>query len=421
MKDGRDDRKPRRTGPAKDSEADLERRQRIFRERLEALSRRSPEERFADLEANVVRAARALGEELRRRRAEEDAAGIGLGRGSASLEGKAVRKLFEALTGEPVDASGCGLVDIVKRSASATRAVERFWEIRRVPDAERDLFAPRRLAEVLREVPEALWDPEVAAVLDLWRQPGVDGPQIAVLPRTDGYLAVLNIGSKPTTFGEWLGLAKGSRANKGHLIAPTFGDDVGAEREAFAEALGVGLRSLVLGSPGLPGPRGWRTGEARAVFLESFRDGSQPGPNLRRFRKETGLNVTSGAFRTALYRAMGAVAAETGSVTSRDPSHVTDGGSDFPREGSTNTHRRTRRDDLLDHERGRGPAPRLAPDHAPVALPGHRPPVRETEPRAVPVRRGGPRGVHAGEDVLLDRRGDRQPRDRRGGRVRKPP
>lgn len=81
----------------------------------------------------------------------------------------------------------------------------------------------------------------------------------------------------------------------------------------------------------------------------------------------------------------------------------------------------TKSDHLSDHERGRGSAPGRTPDASPVALPRDRPEVREAEPRQVPVRRGGSRGVHAGKNLLLDRGGDRQPRDRRGGRVRKPP
>jgi hypothetical protein len=426
MKDARDEGKPERKGPAEEPEADLERLQRILREHLEARSRRSPEERFADLEANAVRAVRALAEELRRRRAEEDAAGIIFGRESASLEAKAFRTLFGAFIGEPVDAHGFGLVDVVKRSASAMRAVERFWEMRRVPEVERDLFAPGRLAEVLRGAPEALWDPEVAAVLDLWLHPVVDSPEVVVIPRADGSCSVLNIGSKPTTFGEWLGLSTGSserggtgsRALRGKVIPPSFGDGVEGERKAIEEALGGAPHALVLRNPRVSGPRGWRTEEARAAYLDSFLDGLQRGPNLDRFKKDTGLDVKTEAFRLARFRARKAAAAN---VTSAASSNVTDGGSDFPREGSTNTDRRARRDDLLDHERGRGKAPRLSSDHAPLEVPGHRPAVREAEPREVPVRRGGPRGVHAGEDLLLDRRGDREPRDRRGGRVRKPP
>jgi len=105
----------------------------------------------------------------------------------------------------------------------------------------------------------------------------------------------------------------------------------------------------------------------------------------------------------------------------RPSSFAVDAGNSLAaREGST-PKGVIKNDDLLDHERGRRPAPRRTPDHAPVALPGDRAPVREAEPRALPVRRSRPRGVHAGEDVHLDRRGDRQPQGRRGGRVRKPP
>lgn len=448
MKDVRDDAKGKRERTERKPESELLRRQRVLREHLEALARRSPEERFADLEARAVSAVRALGDELRRRRSEEDAAGFSFYRESDSLEGQAFRKLFEAFTGEPLGASDVGLVDAVKRSAAAAQAVARFWEERRVPAAERDLFAPQRLAEVLREIPDAPWAPEVAFALDLWRHPDADGPEIVLVPRADGALAVLNIGSRATTFGEWLGLSKGGRANRGHVIAPSSGDARDNERRSIAEALAAVVLRKCVGSAS----PGWRSGEARAAFLESFRDGLQRGPNLRRFRKETGLTVKAGAFRMALSRAVAAVVPEVESVTSRVSSHVTDGGPDSTREGSTlrngargcpvaaghlpspgtgggpDSPREgstpkggTKSDNLPDHERSRRTSPRRTSDAAPVAVSGNRPEVRETEPRSVPVRRSRPRGVHAGEDVLLDRGGNRQPRDRRGGRVRKPP
>lgn len=78
-------------------------------------------------------------------------------------------------------------------------------------------------------------------------------------------------------------------------------------------------------------------------------------------------------------------------------------------------------DQLPDNERGGREAPHLSAGFEALEVQGHRAPVREAESLPMPVRRGRPRGVHAGEDVLLDRRGDRQPRDRRGRRVKEPP
>ncbi len=421
MKDVRDEAKGKRERKERKPESELLRRQRVLREHLEALARRSPEERLADLEARAVHAVRALSEELQRRRSAEHAAGLTFGGQSVMLEGQAFRRLFDAFTGEPLGTSAFGLVDALRRSAAAARAVERFWEERRVPAAERDLFVPQRLAEMLREIPDAPWAPEVAAVLDLWRHPGADGPEIAVLRRADGALAVLNIGSRPTTFGEWLGLSKGSRANKGHVIAPCFDDarDDEDERRSIAEA----LAALVLPKRGGSAPPGWRSGEARAVFLESFRDGLQRGPNLRRFRKETGLIVKAGAFRVALHRAMAAVSSEVGSVTSGGPSHVTDGGPDSSREGSTprGGNKNADQPPLSNDDRSRRNAPHGAADTQGAPSSWHGAALHQAVAKPLPVRGSRSRGVHAGEDVLLDRGRDRQPRDRRGGRVRKPP
>ncbi|MHB8796994.1 MAG: hypothetical protein ACYDBY_00895 [Thermoanaerobaculia bacterium] len=422
MKDARDEGKPQRTGPAEEPEADLERRQRILREHLAALARRTPEERFADIEARAVSAVRALGDELRRRRSEEDAAGFSFYRESDSLEGQAFRKLFEALTGEPLGASDVGLVDAVKRSAAAAQAVERFWEERRVPAAERDLFAPQRLAEVLREIPDAPWAPEVAFALDLWRHPGSDGPEIVVLPRADGALAVLNIGSRPTSFGEWLGLTKrnaerggtGSRAKRGRPIAPSSGDARDNERRTIAEALAAPVLRKRVGSAS----RLWRSGEACALYLESFRDGLQRGPNLSRFLKETGLDVKAGTFRQALRRAMAAVSPKGGSVTSCGSSHVTDGGPDS-RRGTTEED--FKHDRIPHDERSGRAAPHDSAGDSSASLQGVRTEVYEAEPLEMPVLGSRGRVVAPRADVLLDRGGDRQPRDRRGGRVRKPP
>ncbi len=422
MKDVRDGPKAKRERPGQTAESELLRRQRVLREHLEVLARRTPEERFADLEARAVSAVRALGDDLRRRRSEEDAAGFSFYRESVSLEGRAFGKLFEAFTGEPLGASDVGLVDAVKRSAAAAQAVARFWEERRVPAAERDLFAPQRLAEVLREIPDAPWAPEVAFALDLWRHPDADGPEIVLFPRADGGLAVLNIGSRATTFGEWLGLTKrnaerggtGSRALRGRTIAPSSGDARDNERRTIAEALAAPVLRKRVGSAS----RLWRSGEACALYLKSFRDGLQRGPNLSRFLKETGLDVKAGTFRQALRRAMAAVSPEVGSVTSGGASHVTGGGPDS-RRGTTEED--FKHDRIPHDERSGRAAPHDSAGHSPAPLQGVWAEVHEAEPLEMPVLGSRGRVVAPRADVLLDRGGNRQPRDRRGGRVRKPP
>lgn len=95
---------------------------------------------------------------------------------------------------------------------------------------------------------------------------------------------------------------------------------------------------------------------------------------------------------------------------------------DEPEFRQRQTEKEKRRHDYLpDDERGSRAASHHPASSQNLAVPRKGPEVREAEPLPLPVRRSRPRGLHAGEDVLLDRGGDRQPRDRRGGRVRKPP
>ncbi len=232
-----------------------------------------------------MRAVRALGDELRRRRTEEDAAGLFLGRESVSLEARVFQALFEALTGERVGAFG--VVGAVRRAEAAARAVERYWEARGVPETDRDIFPLWRLADVLREVPGALWAPEVAAALELVSDPGIGGPEIAVIRRDDGSCAVLNVGSRPTTYGEWLRFSSGSHANAGKALA-AWTDD---EQERGRCEVAAALRGLVERRTLSRASRGWRPATARALYLESFWSLASGTWDYAAFSKETGIPV----------------------------------------------------------------------------------------------------------------------------------
>ena len=319
MGDARSGKTRRRAGRSeKDAEVQA-RRRRLLEDFL--LSSTTERDVLDALEASAIRAVRALGAELNRRSAEEDSAGLVYGRQSGVLAERSFQKLFSALTGVPVDSGVLGLVGAVELAAEAERRVGQFWEKHNVPKAERDVLDLDRLADVLREVPGALRAPSVLNTLDMLQAPGSDAPEIAVLPREGGGCVALNIGTKQTTYGEWLGFS-----NKGTVLEPWADGSRERKRRALADA----LRDLVAKRPVRKYPREWRPGCARAVFLESFRDGAQRGTNLWRFTKETGLRVTSGAFRLALHRAKPEAAGATASVSDLASGSVTDRGGESP-------------------------------------------------------------------------------------------
>lgn len=287
------------------------------------IARQTTEAAPASLEANALRAVRALGSALARRTEAERADaikenGFALLLASERDRDRVLGLLLEAfgLAGAPgsMAASFAHLERAIAADESVSARVRVLVE-KGVPE-----FAPAALAEILSEQPEAIRSPIFLWSLEWLRVHLAEGwaiPQPLQLASEDGLPSkvVVNVGSRGVTFGEWLGFAKRwDGTYPGSRLDPAW------DAEAWDRDLGQLQRALgELARPpaGTGGPEGWRDAAARVDFFESFRN-AQGRWAYAAFSRLTGIPVREEdrpTFRKNYERARKAARRDSGPVT----------------------------------------------------------------------------------------------------------